>query len=185
MTVLGAGVLGHRLRYTGGKGVDVGHGWRTEVMETESPFSCHLSLFTKPSQGKTLKIKEEGPREKYPLSPFPKPLICLVKHFLTNTSFDSYHNPKMQTEWKSLTSCDRWITKPQENLVSCLRLSLDCNLNLPSPNIFLFSLRHFIHVRYLTLNYSFCYFVLLMSIKRKIGIWAVEQYRIRNQTIYV
>lgn len=66
------------------------------------------------------------------------------------------------------------VTRPQENLMMCPRLSLDCNLDLPSPNLFLFSLKHFIHVHYLTLNYSFCYFVLLMSIKRKLesGQWS-------------
>lgn len=66
------------------------------------------------------------------------------------------------------------VTKHQENLVICLRLSLDFNLCLLSPAMFLFSLRHFIHVHYLTLNYSFCYFVLLMSIKRKLesGQWS-------------
>lgn len=135
--------------------MDVGHGWETEMKKRRG------------------KGKKRDP-EKSILWPSSKYLICLVKGFFTNSLFYLYTTPKHRlTESQYFHMMDE-VSRHQENLVICLRLSLDYNLHLLSPTVFLFSLRHFIHVHYLTLNYSFSYFLLLMSIKRKLesGQWS-------------
>ena len=60
-------VFGYRLSHTGEKRMNGGHGGGMEVMETKRIPFLTAFLIHKLSQGKSLKMEEEGSKEKHPL----------------------------------------------------------------------------------------------------------------------